>query len=286
MPVEPFEKHRDAGLALLRRHQETSLFLLGNRHDYGPVLTAHLNSGNFKVLLQNDEVAAVFVLTRRGNLLMQTDHRGEYADAILDACAEEPIRLEGVLGDWRLIAPLWERFLERNPAVATSYRSREPLFRLSLATAISAPELPVRLLVDDDFAAQDALRLAFDAEEGLPSQGSEVQRRVAFLEKVRAGRWWGHFEGDRLVAMACLNTGVGDVGQVGGVYTVPERRRRGYSKAVMRQLIADSRERQGLKTLILFTGETNHEAQAMYRGLGFEQIGEFGMIFGKPDAPS
>ncbi|HEY9721347.1 MAG TPA: GNAT family N-acetyltransferase [Oscillatoriaceae cyanobacterium] len=151
-----------------------------------------------------------------------------------------------------------------------------------MAAAVSAPAVPVRRLVEDDFAAQDALRLAFDAEEGLPTQGSEAQRRIAFLEKVRAERWWGHFEGDRLVAMACLNTGVADVGQVGGVYTVPERRRRGYSKAVMRQLIADSRERQGMKTLSLFTGETNHPAQAMYRGLGFEQIGECGMIFGKP----
>ena len=71
------------------------------------------------------------------------------------------------------------------------------------------------------------------------------------------------------------------MGQIGGVFTLPENRRKGYSKLCMKQLIIDSRNIHQLNILILFTKEDNVAAQGLYESLGFEHIGYFGLIFGQ-----
>jgi predicted GNAT family acetyltransferase len=80
------------------------------------------------------------------------------------------------------------------------------------------------------------------------------------------------------VATAALNARALDIGQVGGVYTAPDLRGQGLSKAVMRVLLRDSAELHGIRKMILFTGEKNIPAQKVYEGLGFERIGQFGIF--------
>jgi ribosomal-protein-alanine acetyltransferase len=53
---------------------------------------------------------------------------------------------------------------------------------------------------------------------------------------------------------------------------VPTARRQGLAKALMLALEADARER-GATQLFLEVREDNPDAQVLYRGLGFEQIG-------------
>jgi len=55
----------------LEAHVDTSLFLLSNLAIFGPRLTDHGNSGNYRLVEEAGRVVAVFCLTRRGNLLVQ-----------------------------------------------------------------------------------------------------------------------------------------------------------------------------------------------------------------------
>jgi predicted GNAT family acetyltransferase len=68
--------------------------------------------------------------------------------------------------------------------------------------------------------------------------------------------------------------------QIGGVYTAPHLRRQGLSRALMRALIDDSIRVHRLTRLLLFTGEKNHAALALYDSLGFVRVGAFALRFG------
>ena len=70
--------------------------------------------------------------------------------------------------------------------------------------------------------------------------------------------------------------------QIGGVYTMPDRRRRGFNRIVMNTVIHESRVVHDLERLFLFTGETNVPARHLYESLGFERFGHFGLFFGEP----
>ncbi|MNS44153.1 Acetyltransferase (GNAT) family protein [compost metagenome] len=275
------ESRRDEALAFLRDRRETSLYLLNNLAEYGPVLTEQLNSGNFKVVVDGDRVVAVFVLARRGNLLAQTDRAAELAGLILAACESEPIALQGFVGNWTVADPLHQAYRARRPHFDTTFNARDILFRRPVEAVTTPGDTAVRPLRADDFEAWDPLQRAFLEQEGIPVQGTEAQRRAQFGVQTARGHWWGYFAAGELVSTVALNACVEGVGQVGGVYTPPEHRRRGYSRAVMQRLFADAAGPLGLHTLILFTGEGNVEAQRMYEQLGFERIGHFGLIFGQ-----
>ncbi len=139
----------------------------------------------------------------------------------------------------------------------------------------------VRVLDEGDFVQWEQLNSAYFDELNLPVQATLEQRRIDFLVRIRSGLWWGAFdEGYELVSIAALNATYGSLGQVGGVYTCPSARKTGLATAVMRRLIEDSRTRLGFDKLILFTGEENVAARALYESVGFEVAGEFGLLLG------
>lgn len=264
-------------LAFLRRHRATSLFLLGNLADHGPRLTAHPNSANFKGLWEGDRLVAVFALARRGNLLVQSEAPRAHAEALMAACRDEGLPLKGVLGEWAIAEPLWQA---RPAGLTTTFQSREILYRRPLDAIPPAPP-DVRRLVVDDFPAWRDHHADFLAESGLPLEGGpEEEQRARFASSVALARWWGHFTDGRLDSMAALNASADGVGQVGGVYTPPAARRKGLSRQTLEGLMADAAGPLGLEELVLFTGEGNTGAQALYEGLGFERIGHFGIFFG------
>jgi ribosomal protein S18 acetylase RimI-like enzyme len=267
----------------LRGHFETSMFLLSNLASHGHRLVDAMNSGNFKLLCEGDRVQGVFCLTRRGNLLAECGGRTQFAPAIVAACGDESIPIRGVVGEWRLADAIWRILVDSGSIAEVVHASREPLYRLFL-NGMQPPrrDAQIRVLQANDFDAWVPLNTAYLNEEGLPIQGSMNQRRSDFADGAMAGRWWGLWDGDELLAIGGLNAVHERVGQVGGVYTVPQARRRGLAARVMRSLIRDCIESLGLTRLILFTGEDNVAAQGLYGSLGFERIGEFALLFGSP----
>jgi ribosomal protein S18 acetylase RimI-like enzyme len=139
----------------------------------------------------------------------------------------------------------------------------------------------VRTLDARDFVQWERLNSAYFAELSLPLQATLEQRRADFMLRIRSGMWWGAFD-DRheLVSIAALNATYGSLGQVGGVYTRPANRRKGLSKAVMQLLIEDCRTRLGFEKLVLFTGDDNTAARALYESLDFQVAGAFGLLLG------
>ncbi len=274
--------------AFLESHVDTSLFLLSTLAALGPRLGRHLNSGNFRMIEDEGAVAAVFCLTRRGNLLVQAGGRTDFAEAIFESCESEPIELRGIVGEWPVAEALWN-LLRADPRFEPTHNLKDVLYRLVLTESAAgvgvvagSNRLGTRALDEDDFVQWERLNRAYIAELNLPIQATLEQRRTDFLVRVRSGLWWGAFDEDyELVSIAALNATYGSLGQVGGVYTRPSHRKQGLAGAVMRLLIDDSRRRLGFDKLILFTGEDNTAARTLYESVGFEAAGAFGLLLGE-----
>lgn len=220
MIQEVTDSNIEAARRFLECHAETSLFLLSNLTALGPRLGESFNSGNFRCIVESGAVAAVFCLTRRGNLLVQTGGR-------------DVVPIQGVVGEWRAAEALW-RILCAQPAFRPNHTSKEVLLRLDLAGQEARGPIDdrVRLLEPSDFAEWERLNTAYRIEAGLPMQGTAEQRRATFVSQSAAGHWWTAVDARRLVAIAGLNAVYRQLGQTGGVYTPPDRRRKGLARSV------------------------------------------------------
>jgi predicted GNAT family acetyltransferase len=271
-----------AARAFLERHAETSMFMLSNLAMNGPRMSGALNSGNFKVVEEEGDVCAVFCLTRRTTITAESGGRTDLAPVILDACHAESIPIGGVVGEWNLAEAIWA-ILQTYSGFEEVYHAKEILQTLDLTPATATTRNPhVRSLTPQDFGHWDDLNRAFCAEEGLPMQGTRGEREALFRRNADAQLWWGYVQDGRLCAMAGLNAMYETLGQVGGVFTAPDRRRRGMSRAVMMALLADSASVHGLERVILFTGHHNHAARHLYETLGFTTIGDFALLMCAP----
>lgn len=79
------------------------------------------------------------------------------------------------------------------------------------------------------------------------------------------------------LSMATHNARVPDTVQIGGVWTPPDSRGRGYARAIVAGALLAARE-DGARTAVLFTGKENEPARRAYLALGFRIIGDYGIV--------
>ncbi len=77
--------------------------------------------------------------------------------------------------------------------------------------------------------------------------------------------------------MSGFNARIAEVVQVGGVYTPPELRSRGYGRCAVAASLRDTRS-AGARRAILFTDVDNHPAIRVYESLGFRRIGNYRIL--------
>jgi len=282
MIVDICDENLAEAKAFLERAPEASLFLLSNLRAFGPRLGASLYSGNFKGVLEHGELRAVFCLTRAGSLVVQSGDRTDLARAIVDAAKTEKVSIRGVLGEWQSSKPVWD-LLCADGCVQETVASKEIFYRLDLASPVTAGTrgAGVRMLKGDDHDLWEPVSVAFQHETGVPLLGTREQRKASFVRSCGRGHWWGAFEAGEVVSIAAIIALHEAIAQIGAVFTVPERRRRGISRAVITQLILDSRDVHHLSRWCLFTEERNTPARQLYESLGFERFGHFGLFFGE-----
>jgi predicted GNAT family acetyltransferase len=87
---------------------------------------------------------------------------------------------------------------------------------------------------------------------------------------------------DEPLAFSAFNAVLPDAVQVGGVWTPPARRGRGYARAAVAGSLLDARAR-GVTRGVLFTAQENRPAQRAYEALGFQVVGDYGLLgFSEP----
>jgi ribosomal protein S18 acetylase RimI-like enzyme len=111
-------------------------------------------------------------------------------------------------------------------------------------------------------------------------------RRDAYRDGVgqllQEGRAWVLENGGEVVSHSAFNTATQEAVQIGGVWTPPEFRRRGYGRAVVAASLLDARA-EGVRLATLFTGEDNLPAQRAYEALGFRHLGRYRVVLLRED---
>jgi len=262
----------------LARFEDTCQFLINNLSQHGPRLIEHHNSGNFKMLLEGEQVVGVFCLTRRGNLLAQTTI--DATDIILNSCRQESVALKGFSGAWPTIAPIVAKFRAYTPDFKPTYDDQEFLY--SYVLVADDPRLKhdprVRFLEERDFEQWFVHSGLYLTELKLPNQLTFEQSRRDFAAQVQRRVWWGLFDGETLLSRVALNSNGETIGQVGGVFTPRELRQRGYAKATMFHMLKDCRDLHGHRKSLLFTGRTDIPAQKLYESMGYKRIGDYALV--------
>lgn len=284
--ISPWKSPEDDATALhfLRKNAEANLFLIANFKRCGNTLGEDLSSGNFYILRQDLQIIGIFVLTRRGNLLADCPADPKIIETIVNFIfAHEKVPLRGILTQWELLQ-IFETILQKNDRFHIEKCVREILFSLPLSKQNQMQTTTAQQLKPKDFSAWDAAMKEFMEEEGIPLQGTFEERKTDFIARTHEQRAWGAFDGQTLVSTAGLSPFTDGSSMVGAVFTKKTHRKRGLSQSVMLKMIDDA-VFLGLSKLVLFTGLHNQAAQAMYRKLGFVEIGNFGMLFGHTQEP-
>jgi ribosomal protein S18 acetylase RimI-like enzyme len=104
---------------------------------------------------------------------------------------------------------------------------------------------------------------SFSASACRASLGRTLERQLVYVAE----------EGGVLVGKACTNARGFGSDQIGGVYTLPERRGRGVARSLVSALLYEL-DATG-RGSSLFVKPTNASARALYLGLGFEDIDDY-----------
>jgi predicted GNAT family acetyltransferase len=166
------------------------------------------------------------------------------------------------------------------PAVPTR-RIEYFLMRLSREDArrLWAPPLPpgmsLRRPTAADAAAILPLQEAYEKEEVLldPAHYSQALSLRSLVQSLREEVHVVLEREGRLVAKAATNARGFTVDQIGGVYTVPTDRGKGYAHAVMVALLGGIFAEKS--TACLFVKKKNRPAISLYNGLGFQPVNEY-----------
>ena len=105
----------------------------------------------------------------------------------------------------------------------------------------------------------------------------EERRRAAmFLDaQISERNAWVAVAGGIPVSLAAFNACLPDIVQLGGIYTPPALRGRGYAKAAVAASLVAARER-GASRAVLFT--SNPSAARCYEAVGFRRLGDYGLV--------
>lgn len=261
-------------------HLQSSLFLLSNSRASGLRDGDQPYQGAYIGAFEEGALRAVAAHYWNGNLVLQTPEHLEPILEELEGRATRPVR--ELIGPWEQVARA-RRVLGLEEARCT-LESKELLFTLELARlrippAMNLGEVRSRRAREEDVDLLVRWRHDYLVEIMGKSPGEALMAgaREFTARMMREGSLFVLTQGREVVATTAFNARLPEVVQVGGVYTPPSLRSRGYARAAvagsLRAVLAE-----GCQSAVLFTPVENLPAQRSYRAIGFEEVGDYGLI--------
>ncbi len=266
--------------AFLLPRIETSMFLLGNMRAAGLVDGDEFMQGAYVAAFDGDQIAGVVAHYWNDNLILQAPVQVEVLCRAASVASGR--RIGGLLGpaaqvqEARDALDLDEETIKLDQ---TEYLYSLALADLLVPEGLRSGRLVGRRIRPGDVGQVTEWLVAF----GLESLGDEDSPRL--WERVRAdverkqeqGLTWILEDRGRPVSTSGFNTMTAEAVQIGGVFTPPELRGRGYGRAVVASSLLDARA-EGVESSILFTGVENVAAQRCYEALGYRHIGDYRLL--------
>lgn len=152
------------------------------------------------------------------------------------------------------------------------------LSELRLPPALTTKQVACRVAAESDLEHLVRWRIEFrkEAMGDLDGPGLERTSRADIGALLPAGRLF-ILEGPEPLACCSFNAWLPDMVQIGNVWTPPSLRGNGYARAVVAGALQIARQ-SGTTAAVLFTERANLAAQAAYRSIGFELVGDFATV--------
>ncbi len=128
----------------------------------------------------------------------------------------------------------------------------------------------------------EALTRLYYRTDGFESLGKDQLRRTMY-SRIRTLRTWLAEAEGRVVSAASTSAETGDAAMIGGVWTAPELRKRGFSTAVVSAM---SRElaKEGRRPFLFYLTD-NTAAARVYLRVGYSPIGRWSVVQLAPPEP-
>ncbi len=266
--------------AYLRTRLESSMFLLGNLRATGLVDGENAYQGAYAACWQANQVVGVIAHYWNGNLVLQA---GQQIPTLCRAAVRGSGRpIYGVVGPAAQVE-IAARYLIP-PADLIQTDETEILYSLNLSDLVIPEGLASGWLRGRRSEPRDESllvdwRIGYCVEAMGDERGPELEARCrrSVVRSTGEGRTWVAERAGQVVACSSFNAILREAVQVGGVWTPPEGRRRGYGRAAVATSLVEARA-QGVEKAILFTGESNLAAQKAYQSLGFRPTGDYRLL--------
>lgn len=266
--------------AFLLPRIESSMFLLGNMRMAGLVDNGRFLEGSYVAAFEDGQISGVVAHFWNGNLVLQAPVHLQKLWPVAVAASKHPI--EGILGPAEQVGAVFQALAIRPADVQLDEPEKLyslPLDELIEPSDLRAGKLRGRRIERRDLDLVTKWRVGYSLETlGETDTPQLYERCRASVERsLDQGRTWVLEDEGQPVACSSFNTATREAVQVGGVWTPPEWRRRGYGRSVVAASLQDARA-EGAKTAILFTGIDNVPAQRAYEALGFRHIGDYRLL--------
>jgi GNAT superfamily N-acetyltransferase len=264
--------------AFLKLHRDSSMFLRANSQRVGLVYQPAALHATYAGAFEKGKLCGVVAHGWNGMIILQCP------DSV-EEIARECVRLSErrVTG---LIGPLDQvrhaRVALGLAAAPARMEEDEWLFGLDLSGIIVPAALADGFVICRPPLLEERetlynWRTAYDIESLGGADSDETRKRAsAYLDgQLAQQNVWVAIDGGRLVSLSAFNAALPDIVQLGGIYTPPEYRGRGYAKVSVAGSLITARER-GVSRAVLFT--SNPSAARSYEGVGFQRLGDYGLI--------
>ena len=257
----------------------SSMFLLGNLRQAGLVDQGQPLQGTYAGAFDADRLIGVVGHFWNGTLIPQAPLR--HLDALWRAAVAESGRaVSGIVGPHDQAEAIREALGLDDPN-RFKLNTVETLYQLTLSDLVF-PEMMaddrvhVRRAGLDDEDLMTEWRVAYAMEVLGERAGDELwtDSRESVRSSIEDSRMWVLDADEQPVSCTGFNASLAEAVQVGGVYTPPALRSRGYARCAVAGSLRDARN-EGVEQAILFTDEQNVSAQRAYEALGFRAIGRY-----------
>jgi GNAT superfamily N-acetyltransferase len=269
----------DASLeAFLSTHRDSSMFLRSNARHGGLEYHGQTYQGVYCGAFEDGRLQGVAAQYWNGKVIMQAPRR---AADLACACVEAGGRpVSGLLG------PAAQVFVARAALgledAPTLIEGAEWMYGLDLADLVVPPALACgEVTCRPPLAGEREMlcewRLAYDIELLGATDTPQTRRYSAeFLDRqIAESNAWVLVDRGELVSLSGFNATLPDMVQLGGIFTPPALRGRGYAKAAVAAALLAARERGAVRA-VLFTSTAS--AARSYEGIGFRRTGDYGLV--------
>lgn len=282
MPVPEILTNRSAESLerFLAQRVESSLLIRSNARSAGLEDHGRIYEGTYAAFLEKNEVSGVAAHYWNGMAFLQAPERA--GDLVRAAKAASGRELAGLAGPWDQVQEVLNDLGISHASLAKN--GRETLFSLMLDNLMIPGPLRSGIAVcrhplDEELPTLVNWRMAYCRECLNAKPGNVLERGThQIIDQLQKNRnhWVLETEGE-IVATSAFNAVLPDMVQVGGVYTPPEFRNKGYARSVVAGSLVEATG-GGVRQAILFTGIDMAAARSAYTALGFTKIGEYGLV--------